>query len=98
VLHVSYEALCTDPAAELRRIGAFAGIDLAEAIAQVEQGAPIPLRHTIAGNEEIKSDDGTFTFVPNASGRRRMPWPYRVGATALSAPGRAFAALVIRTR
>ena len=95
VLHVSYEALCNDPAGELRRIGTFAGLDLSDAIAKVQQGAPISLRHSMAGNDEIKSDDGTFVFVPNAAGRRTMPWIYRVGAGILSAPGRAFRALAI---
>ena len=95
VLHVSYEALCNDPADELRRIGAFAGLDLSEAIAKVQEGAPISLRHSMAGNDEIKSEDGTFVFVPNAAGRRTMPWIYRVSAGILSAPGRAFRALAI---
>ncbi len=97
VLHVSYEAFCADPETELRRIGEFAGLDLGPAIEKVAAGAALPLGHSLAGNDEIKTDDGTFTFVPNVSGRRKLPWIYRAGASVLSAPGRVFRSLALRS-
>ncbi len=97
VLHVSYEAFCTDPDAELARMGDFAGLDLSDVRAKVAAGSALPLQHALGGNDEIKTGDGTFTFVPNAGGRRAMPALYRWGASVFSAPGRLFQAVALKT-
>lgn len=97
VLHVSYEKFCDNPASELARIGAFASIDVTKGQAAVTNATPIPLDHALGGNDEIKSDDRTFTFVPNAKGRRKMPLAYRIGVTILSAPGVMLQKLLLET-
>ena len=93
VLDVSYERFCNEPTEVLREIGAFADLDLSQVVAGVEEKRGFPLGHSLGGNAEIKTDSGTFTFVPNAGGRRRMPTAYRIGSWVFSIPGRTLRAI-----
>lgn len=95
VLDVSYEALMQSPETELERIGAWLGEDLSGVIQGVKSGYAFPVGHNIGGNE--LRHDGTFTFVPNVKGRRKVPLAYRVGATLFAAPGLLLRALFVRT-
>ena len=94
VLDISYERLCDDPAGEFRRIGAFLGVDLEPVVARIERGEPLSASHTVGGNE-LKLD-GSFTFVPNAEGRRHLPAPYRWGIHLFALPGYALRRLAVR--
>jgi len=94
VLDVSYERLCTDPATEFRRLAAFLGTDLDEVIERIEKREPLLAGDTVGGNELKLA--GSFTFVPNAEGRRHLPAPYRWGIHACAFPGYVLRRLVAR--
>jgi len=95
VLDVSYETLVGSPETELKRIGDWLGVDLSDVIEGITEKRAFPVGHNIGGNE--LRHDGTFTFVPNVKGRRKVPFLYRVGATIFAAPGLLLRALFMRT-
>lgn len=84
VLRVRYEDLATAPAAELRRVGAFAGLELDDLIAKVEADAPLAVGHNVAGNRLRFRDE--IRIRPDFSWREAMPAPYRWALTAGLAP------------
>ena len=94
VLDVSYERLCNDPASEFRRIAAFLGTDLEEVVGRIERGEPLAASDTVGGNELKLA--GSFTFVPNAEGRRHLPALYRWGIHLCAAPGYLLRRFVVR--
>lgn len=94
VLNVSYERFCSDPVGELRRIAQFADLDVTGVVSGILGEHAFPVGHNLAGNAELKSH-GTFTFVPNASGRRKLPLHYRLGAWILTLPGQIIRRLLI---
>lgn len=96
VLNVSYERLCLDPRMELQRIADFASMDLDTVIEGVENRAAFPVGHNIGGNE--LRHDGSFTFIPNVHGRRKIPWPYRLMTRLLALPGMAVRRLQLDRR
>jgi len=49
-LRIRYEDLVAEPAAVLRQVGAFIGLDLSETIARVQNGEPVAISHLIGGN------------------------------------------------
>lgn len=93
VLHVRYESLVGDPENEIKRIGEFLEIDTSEIIRKAVEREPFMIGHNLGGNE--LRHDGSFTFVPNVKGRRKLPAIYKIGASIFAAPGylmRAFTA------
>jgi hypothetical protein len=86
VLHVIYEDFCEDPARELARISKFCDIDLTDVIDAIEQENDLLIGHSLAGNAEIKDGTG-FKLIPNKTGRREMPWLYRLMTLVVSFPG-----------
>jgi hypothetical protein len=75
VLRVRYEDLVRDPQAELRRIGAFLGIDLAPITQAIADGEPLTPGHNVGGNRlrfasaiQVKED---------SEWREHLPWAYR---------------------
>ena len=80
VLRVRYEDLATEPVSELRRIGRFAGLDVADLLRRVEADEPLVVGHNVAGNrlrfrEEIR-------IRPDFVWRERMSAPLRWTLTA----------------
>jgi len=95
ILDVSYENFCNEPEKELQRIGDFLDIDVSNPIDCVRNRIPIPVGQNIGGNE--LRYDGSFTFIPNAQGRRYMPFHYKVGIGMCALPGYLFRRLCINT-
>lgn len=75
VLRVRYEDLATHPAVELRRIGAFAGLDLDDLIRDVEAGEDLAVGHPVAGNRMRFRDE--IRIRPDFGWREGMPAPLR---------------------
>jgi hypothetical protein len=71
-LLVRYEDLRDRPAAVLAQIGAALGLDLADSIARLEQGAPLGVQHIIGGND-VRLEAG-LRFDPQKE-RKRRPLP-----------------------
>jgi hypothetical protein len=85
VLNLRYEKLMAEPSSELARIGGFLQIDLAEVQAMVAERRPFSVGHNLGGNE--LRHDGSFVFVPNVKGRRRLPLYLKVLAWPFALPG-----------
>ena len=68
VLLVRYEDLRDRPALVLTRIGAALGLDLADSIARLEQGAPLGVQHIIGGND-VRLEAG-LRFDPQKERKR----------------------------
>lgn len=94
VIHVSYEALVSNPRRELERLARFLDIDLSDVIDGIESKRGFPVGHNIGGNE--LRHEGTFTFIPNVRGRRRLPFHYRMGVRMLTLPGQLLKATLLR--
>lgn len=75
VLRVRYEDLTTDTAAELRRIGIFADLDLEDLVRKVEADEPFRVGHNVAGNRLRFRD--SIRIRPDFSWRERMSVPLR---------------------
>jgi hypothetical protein len=70
-LRIRYEDLTTQPAATLRQVGAFLGVDLAPVIRMVEDGTPIPTQHVVGGNRLRFSQ--RLTLRADAEWERSLP-------------------------
>lgn len=70
VLRVRYEDLVGDPPGALRRIGAFAGLDLEDLVRKVEADEPLEVGHNVAGNRLRFRD--SIQIRPDFSWRNRM--------------------------
>lgn len=79
VLRVRYEDLATDTGSQLRRIGAFAGLELEDLIRTVEEDRPLTVGHNVAGNRLRFQDE--IRVRPDFSWRRKMSPVYRWGLT-----------------
>ena len=85
VLHLSHDAFSTDPRGELKRIGAFLGIDLSQVIERVENGSEFAIEHMLGGNEF--KHKGKIAFNPRTKGRRKAPLSYRAASWLFAWPG-----------
>jgi hypothetical protein len=85
VLRVRYEDLRDRPAEELRRIGAFLGIEVEPVLGRLAAGLPLETHHLIGGNGIRLA--GSLQFDPGRE-RRRPPLPLwlRIAVVVLTAP------------
>ncbi len=92
VMHLKYENLVGDPEREIARIGSFLQIDTTEITRKIEKLGAFQIGHNLGGNE--LRHEGSFTFMPNTKGRRRLPWLYKIFAAPFTLPGYIVRALI----
>jgi hypothetical protein len=84
VIRVRYEDLCAEPAAELKRIAEFTGLDLNSVIESVRSRNPLPIEHKLAGNRMARQQQ--FTFEPERASGRDLPESFRIIGRSLTLP------------
>ena len=94
IIDVSYERFCRSPEQEISRIGEFLNVDTAGLVDVVSNKTSIAVGNNIGGNE--LRFEGQFTFIPNAEGRRYLPYWYKAGIWICSLPGLFLEKLIIR--
>lgn len=94
VLHMPYEDLVGEPDKAFARIGEFLNVDTSDIRQGIEDRRAFPIGHNVGGND--LREIGTFTFVPNVKGRRKLPLIYKIGVKLFAAPGYLLKALFVR--
>lgn len=85
VMHVRYENLVGEPEGQLKKIGEFLNVDTVDVARRAVIQVPFSIGHNLGGNE--LRHEGSFTFVPNVKGRRKLPLIYKAGGVIFALPG-----------
>jgi hypothetical protein len=82
-LHLKFEDVLADPVSALGRIGAFAGIDLGDAIERIAASRPLVAGHMVGGNRARLRPQ---TIRPDSSAPSRLPQAHALCLKVVSRP------------